>query len=191
MDETAVLRLIDSGEGQEVEFKSDLPSKIRSLAKGIAAFATSNHGFLIFGVGDDKAILGLELANSAGGRQNLVGRVEGICQSLIAPMVTFKVHFPTVQGKILMVVEVEKGNEPLYFADGRAYLRQHSMSRVAKPDEIRDLLFRDELIRRIEALEARPAAAQTTAPAITGQGELATMNVVELLDRMGIRSRQF
>ena len=190
MDETTTLRLIDAGESQEVEFKSVLPSKVSSLAKEIAAFATSNHGFVIVGVADDKAILGMELANSEKGRKNLIGRVEGICQSLIEPTVAFKVHFSTVRGKNLMIIEVEKGSEPLYYADGRAYLRQNSMSRVAKHDEIRNLLYRDEFMRRLEALEARSVAEQTTAPAIAGQGELATMNLVELLDRMGIRGPQ-
>jgi predicted HTH transcriptional regulator len=51
-------RLIQQGESQTVEFKSRIPTP-ETIARSLVAFANSNGGILLLGVGDDGRIFGL------------------------------------------------------------------------------------------------------------------------------------
>lgn len=191
MTEADIFALLELGENQSLEFKREFPKATKNLAKEIAAFATSNHGTILVGVDDLGQVVGLDKAGSNAERKILAARIEGICASSVAPTVCPKISFQKVGGKWVMAIEVEKGADAIYYADGRPYIRQVSAARVATPDEVQKLVVGDEIIRRIEALEARRTPEQSTAAAIAGQGELATMNLGQLyewLDRLSITS---
>jgi len=57
-EEEVVEALIRSGEGQKVEFKSKLP-QLYLISSDMAAFANTNGGLILYGVGDDGAVVGL------------------------------------------------------------------------------------------------------------------------------------
>jgi len=64
-------KLIEEGESQTVEFKRKF-STPEKIAKEMIAFANTNGGYILFGVDDDKSIIGvrsekeeIELVNSA------------------------------------------------------------------------------------------------------------------------------
>ena len=59
LDEESVLEtVISSGEGKKLEFKSGLPN-VDVISKDIAAFANTDGGIILYGVGDDGSIIGL------------------------------------------------------------------------------------------------------------------------------------
>jgi predicted HTH transcriptional regulator len=62
MDYQALKNLVRRGEGSNLEFKlkTNHPEKI---IKGVVAFANTNGGIMLIGVGDDKRIIGLKYAD--------------------------------------------------------------------------------------------------------------------------------
>ena len=130
------------GEGQEIEFKEDFPQQVTDLAKEIAAFATSNTGTILIGVGNDGDLVGLEGMEDAQARDALLRRLEGICSGSIKPAVTPRATWAIESGRIVLAVTVPKGSEPVYYSQRRPYLRHITTSRPADPHEVIDLVRR-------------------------------------------------
>jgi predicted HTH transcriptional regulator len=63
MDSKEVRRLIEEGEGFEVEFKRKVSSP-EKIAKTIVAFSNTKGGHILFGVDDDGSIVGVESEKS-------------------------------------------------------------------------------------------------------------------------------
>jgi predicted HTH transcriptional regulator len=63
MDYKDVLRLIEEGEGFEVEFKRKV-STPEKIARALIAFANTRGGYILFGVDDDGSIIGVESEKS-------------------------------------------------------------------------------------------------------------------------------
>lgn len=144
------------GEGQEIEFKQEFPQQVSDLAKEIAAFATSNTGTLMIGVKDNGDLVGLEACGGAEGvqeRDRLLRRLEGICIGSLKPAVTPRIAWAIESGQVVLVVTVPKGSEPLYYSQGKPYLRHLTTSRPAEPHEVVELVKR-HLASRIEPEEA-------------------------------------
>lgn len=129
---------IAGGESQTLEFKEQLPSQMRDLAKELAAFATSNDGLLIVGVSDGGTLVGLGDLSALKKRDDLRGRVIGTCANSIKPPVTPAVEFVEIDGHWLMSIEVHKGTAPLYYVNNVPMLRHLTSSRPAEPQEVID-----------------------------------------------------
>ena len=134
--ELSILR--SRGEGQHLEYMESFPQQARELAKEIAAFATSNQGIILLGVSDSGDIVGLTDAGTSEGRDGLLRRIEGICRGTVKPAITPRVSFATEGSLIVVVVLVPKRSQPLYYSEGRPYLRHLSESRPAEPHEVVD-----------------------------------------------------
>lgn len=132
----ALLQLAQAGESETVEFKRELPKQVRDLAKEIAAFASTSGGVLLVGVGDDGQILGIPNAHTPDVRDDFERRIVGVCQ-MIEPPVKPKITWASTGGVGVMAITVEKGSEPPYYVDSRAYIRHASVSRPATPAEVR------------------------------------------------------
>lgn len=132
-------RLAQSGESETVEFKRELPKQVRDLAKEIAAFATSGGGRILLGVADDGSIPGIENAHDPAVRDDFERRIVGVCQ-IIDPPVRPRIGWASVVASGVLIVTVEKGSEPLYYVDARAYIRHGTVSRPATPTEVRAIL---------------------------------------------------
>jgi len=63
MDHRDVMRLIEEGEGFEVEFKRKV-STPEKIARTMIAFANTKGGYILFGVDDDGSIVGVESEKS-------------------------------------------------------------------------------------------------------------------------------
>ncbi len=129
------MKLCGRGEGQALEFKATLPEQAHSIAKSIAAFASSNDGLLIYGVADDGRFVGLPGAEDANFRDQIHRRVLGAAKEIkppVQPAIAWAVH----DGAIACVVKVEKGVEPLYYANQRPIVRRGPISRPAEPGEV-------------------------------------------------------
>lgn len=128
--------LASGGENETVEFKRELPKQVRDLAKEIAAFASTRGGQLLLGVDDNGSTVGIPDANDPAIRDDLGRRIVGVCQ-IIDPPVRPHISWASANGVGILVITVEKGAEPLYYVESRAYIRHDTVSRPATPAEVR------------------------------------------------------
>jgi ATP-dependent DNA helicase RecG len=136
-----LLQLCAAGESETIEFKRELPSQKRDFAKEIAALASTAGGMILVGVADDGSVVGVGGAEVASVRDGLCARVVGLCQQ-IEPPVRPKLLWASALGRAVLCIQVEKGETPLYFLDGRAYIRHSTVSRPATPAEIQAAMSR-------------------------------------------------
>ena len=128
------------GENQELEYMESFPQNVRELAKEIAAFATSNPGTILIGVSNTGDLVGLEDALTIEGRDTLLRRIEGICRGTIKPAITPTVKFANEDDKVVLVIIVPKGSQPVYYSNHTPYIRHITESRPAEPHEIVELV---------------------------------------------------
>jgi ATP-dependent DNA helicase RecG len=132
--ELPILR--DNGEGQHIEFMVRYPSNGNELSKEIAAFASSNPGRIIIGVADDGALVGLEELKTSAGRDQLTRRIEGLCTNNVRPAITPVIKFAQEDEKNVLVIEVPRGPQPIYYNVNTPYVRHVRQSRPAEPHEV-------------------------------------------------------
>lgn len=125
-----------AGESQELEFKASFPSNARDLAKEIAAFASTNPGMILLGVADDGELVGIAELESSKGRDAFVRRIAGLCSGTVAPAMTPKVDFAVEENKIVLVLQIPRGDQPIYYCQGMPYVRHLTDSRPAGPHEV-------------------------------------------------------
>lgn len=128
------------GENQDLEYIESFPSNVRELAKEVAAFATSNQGTILIGVGDTGDLIGLSDAETPAGRDQLLSRLQGICRGTIKPSITPTAKFAVENQRIVLVILVPKGNQPAYYCNNVPYMRHITESRPAEPHEVVDLI---------------------------------------------------
>ena len=128
--------LRDGGEGQRIEFKSEYPSNGSDLGKEIAAFASSNAGRIIIGVKDDGDLVGLDELTTPAGRDQLAQRIEGVCANAVKPAITPVIKYAQEDGKNVLVIEVPRGTQPIYYSGNKPYVRHLTSSRPAEPHEV-------------------------------------------------------
>ena len=124
------------GEGQDMEYMETFPQNTRELAREIAAFATSNTGTIVIGVSDSGDLVGIDFATTMQGRDTLIGRLEGISRGTVKPGVTPTAKFAVEDEKIVLVITVPKGPEPVYYHGHTPYVRHLTQSRPADPHEV-------------------------------------------------------
>ena len=126
-------------ESQEFEFKEDLPSNRSRLAREFAAFATSNDGLILLGVTDGGMVAGLAGAASTERQARIREEIESAADKL-RPRIAVTTTFVEFNDVWIAAVEVTKGPEPVYYSDGRPYVRSGSRSRPADPSEVKSLV---------------------------------------------------
>jgi hypothetical protein len=106
--------LISGGEGPQVEFKRSLPettSKDRNPYKTIAAFATGEGGWIVFGVDrDELTVVDLNVTDIGSERD----RLANLIRARINPTPPFEATPYVIDGKQIMVLRVESGASPPY-----------------------------------------------------------------------------
>ena len=143
------------GESQELEYKCEFPSNTRDLGKEIAAFATSNTGTILLGVDDTGELIGLPECNSPDGRDQTIRRLEGISKGTVKPSVTPTAKFAVEDGKVILVILVPKGAQPVYYSSNTPYVRHLTQACPAEPHEV---------LERVSAhLQATPSPAANEA----------------------------
>ena len=129
-------KLLDQGEGQHLEFMERYPANGYALSREIAAFASSNPGIILIGITDDGGLKGLEDVNTAGGRDRLRQRVEGVCSNNVSPAITPEIEFVMEADEVVLAIKVSRGSEPVYYSNNTPYIRHLSSSRPAEPHEV-------------------------------------------------------
>ncbi|MGW0192699.1 AlbA family DNA-binding domain-containing protein [Nonomuraea sp. NPDC003201] len=125
-----VLRLLEDGESQRVEFKTKIPDE-RIMAKEIVAFANAEGGTLIIGVGVDGAVIGVDSEAA----RRFQARLIGITGQLGIQVRVYEVR---LDGLPLVVVEIPEAPayaKPLRVADGYVYRRKNGRVTRIVPHE--------------------------------------------------------
>jgi predicted HTH transcriptional regulator len=109
MDYRDVNRLIEEGEGFEVEFKRKVSSS-EKIARALIAFANTRGGHILFGVDDDGSVVGVESEKSEVDLIREAGTL--FCLPEILPVI----EFVPFDGKDVIVAYVEESaDKPHYF----------------------------------------------------------------------------
>ena len=130
------------GEATEYDKKQALEEKKpKSWCKSVSAFANTFGGALIFGISDEGQVLGLNNPEVD------AEKISETIKSRLTPIPEFKLKFQkTDDGKILVILEVYKGNETPYYYSGdgmlEAFVRVGNESVKATATELKRLVLR-------------------------------------------------
>lgn len=114
-----IRKLLSQGEGPTVEFKAQFTTD-RAIARHIIAFANSQGGVLIFGIGDKGEVLGLSDVQV----YSTLGRLKRLANSLL-PADLFQIATVEIDGKSLVYIAISEGSEavkPFRAASGDMFL---------------------------------------------------------------------
>jgi ATP-dependent DNA helicase RecG len=131
--------LREKGECQDLEFKEDLPKQLHELGRDMAALASSGGGKILIGVCDKGTLVGIPYADAAE-RDEMWRRVHGVLNG-VKPAFSAKLVFGVEADKTVLVVDIPKQQEPVFYYDHRPYVRDGSVSRPATPDEVKELIW--------------------------------------------------
>jgi predicted HTH transcriptional regulator len=148
MDYRDVNRLIEEGEGFEIEFKRKV-STPEKIARALIAFANTKGGHILFGVDDDGSIVGVESEKSE------VDLIYEAGTQFCVPEILPSIDIVAFNGEDVIVATVEESpQKPHYFAgdsgnghpdaaDGtRVYIRVNDKTVMASKEVVR--ILRDE-----------------------------------------------
>lgn len=130
------------GEATEYNKKLALEErKPKSWCKSVSAFANTLGGALIFGISNEDEIVGLTNPSSD------AEKISEIIKNRLNPIPEFKLRFyKTEDGKVLIVLDIFKGEETPYYYSGdgdlEAYVRVGNESVKATPMELKRLVLR-------------------------------------------------
>jgi predicted HTH transcriptional regulator len=98
------LELIEGGEGLQVEFKRKF-STPEKIARTMIAFANTRGGYLIFGVDDDKQVVGVESEKSE------AELVKDAALNYCEPPVEYKIEYLEMNGKEVVIAAVPESDK--------------------------------------------------------------------------------
>lgn len=134
IDEIKVQELIAQGEGQHVELKREVPSKVRELSEEVCALANATGGYILLGVDNNGRFTeGFTIGNNK--RSALRDSVDQI-----EPQVDCEIYPLNVTGHEIWVMEVKEGEDKPYFCSGAVHIRRGANSqKLRKPADVRKI----------------------------------------------------
>jgi ATP-dependent DNA helicase RecG len=159
VDDENVLKLILSGENEQVERKERLKSKKPEVCQAICAFAndlprTGRPGVVVIGQRDDGTPAGLPITDAL-----LLELADLRTNGGILPFPQISVRKLDLQGSAVAVVIVEPSASPPVRYDGRTYIRVGPSRRLATAEEEAVLTERRQAANL--PFDARPVASST------------------------------
>ena len=133
-----VKRLIEEGEGFELEFKRKVSSP-EKIAKTISSFANTNGGIILFGVDDDGSIIGVESEKTE------VDLIQQAGEQYCDPPVEMEIAYIPYNHRDVIAVSVEESNKKPHFIinDGeeeeRVFIRVKDKTVLASKEVIKVL----------------------------------------------------
>lgn len=133
--------LLHEGEGFEVEYKRKV-SSLEKIARAIVAFANTKGGTILFGVDDDRSIVGVESEKTE------VEMIQTAGQFFCDPPITPHIEIVSYKGRDLIVVEVAESREKPHSVMGegngheeetRVFIRVKDKTVVASKEVVRIL----------------------------------------------------
>jgi len=111
MNRKHVLELIEEGENLQCEFKRHFTTP-EKIAREMIAFANTKGGYVIFGVDDDKEVVGVDSEKAES--EMIKDAAENYCE----PPLDYLIDFIELYGKELVVVSIpESDNKPYRLQD--------------------------------------------------------------------------
>jgi len=98
-----LLQLIEEGESSHCEFKRKF-SSAEKIAREIMAFANTRGGFILFGIDDDREVVGVESEKAE------AGLVEDAAKNHLEPPVEINIQYINIHDKEIVVVEVPESD---------------------------------------------------------------------------------
>lgn len=160
MDYADVLRLVEGGESENVEFKATTRQRARA-AKAISAMLNGQGGHVLFGVKPDGKVVGQEVSDKT------LRRITAVCQETIYPAYPpsiERVRVPETGRLEVVAVSVPSGNMKPYAYNGDYFVRSGSSTVVMPPERQLGLVLErahtfdrwetGESRRRLDAIDA-------------------------------------
>jgi len=138
--------LLRKQESKTLEFKRELNnSNKEKVLQTIIAFANGSGGNIVFGIDDDRRIIGVE------NPFELEEKLSNITFDSISPAIRIDAVFITEQNKTLVIIKIPLGIETPYYLKNKGmengtYIRVGSSTRLASKEIIKSLQFRGENI---------------------------------------------
>lgn len=99
------------GESEKIKFKEN--AKTNTYIKTVVAFANGNGGKIVFGVKDNKEIVGVE--NEFEVMDGIINAISDSCYPMIVPDISLH----TLENKTIILVEIEGGKKKPYYLKSR------------------------------------------------------------------------
>lgn len=133
---------IRAGESASLEFKRDVPKDHLRYLKTVVAFANGSGGRIVFGVDDDRTVVGMDEFAAFKIADGIVDTISNRCKPLIA----VNTEVTSVDGKTVIIVEVQNGKRCPYFVQSLgkeegSFVRVGATTRLADEVTIRELEF--------------------------------------------------
>lgn len=126
------------GEGQRVEFKSDIRN-INTMGRVVCGFLNTAGGYIICGVNDRGVVSGIDASSDA------VARLERALHDGISPKALISVQVQELDQKPVVVIEVPAGKDVPYAFRDVIYIRDGEIVRKADTETIRDIVMRHQI----------------------------------------------
>jgi hypothetical protein len=150
MDKSQLLSKIESGEGQQTEFKTSFAEQDEAI-RSLCAFTQSEGGSVFFGVRDEGDIVGVTIG------RNTIENFAAKLQSGTEPPLTPTIEQFEVGGKTIAAVSIGKGDEGIvYNAFNHPYIRVGKTNQVLSPVDVKKRLYK--------AFQAENSARKTDIP---------------------------
>ena len=126
-----IQELIKGGEGYNVDFKRNVPSKVKEISDEVAGFANASGGYVLIGVDNDNKIIGADIDNNKRSAiQDTIGE--------ISPTLKCELYSVEVEGKKVWVIDVPGGKDKPYITGGVIYVREGAnCQKLRSAEEIR------------------------------------------------------
>ena len=144
MKRSELLELIEEGENIHCEFKRKFSSP-QKIAKEMMAFANTKGGYILFGVDDDKEIVGVESEKSE------AELIKNTAANYCEPPLVYNIDFIEYKGKEVVIAEIpESDSKPHRLQD---YLNKFDINKAVVMIRVKDKSIQasKEMVRILKA----------------------------------------
>lgn len=171
-----LLELIEEGENIQCEFKRKF-STSEKIAREMIAFANTKGGYLLFGVDDDKKIVGVE------SEKETSELVNDTAANHCEPKIDIYIEYKEVDGKEIVIVEVpESKNKPHRLQDYQSELDITNATVTIRVND-KSVQASKEMIRILRAQTNQLALKKY----ILGQTEKTVFEYLSKTERISVR----
>ncbi len=176
MNRRHLLELIEEGENLQCEFKRHFTTP-EKIARGMIAFANTKGGYIIFGVDDDKTVVGVDSEKSES--EMIKDAAENYCE----PPLNYSIDFIELYGKELVVVSIpESENKPHRLQDYQNELDINKAVVVVRVND-KSVQASKEMVRILRANSADLALKKYT----IGQVEKMVFEYLDKYERISVK----
>ena len=128
-----IIELMGQGEGQSVEFEKSIPAA-DDIARELVAFSNADGGKIIYGIDDkNQHLVGVEIDS------HFDDWIKEIGKEHCTPAVSPGIDEVNKSDKKIVVITVPEGLDKPYKSDDICYVRDGSVSRPAKENEVQEM----------------------------------------------------